>query len=723
MKNKFYLSDFKSYVKNNKLFTNIFIAVSFIVIVSLILFFNFFIDAFFSFNEDFYKVGEPAKRDYVLKSDFDYYNEFETNLAKKVEEKLVLPIYKIDDEISETILSNYTMFYRSIMLLINASVEKEILKEKFQEVIPDVFNDTAIYNLPSIDTDLLFTITYDELKKLLNRGYISDSSVESGNGSGLISVISYNGGNTISENISAISVLKSTNVNISMQGEFVPYFKKLLNAFITVNCFYDNEQTKYNRELSLLKVEPIIDNYRSGDILIKKDFVVTNAIYNRIKEVERLIKRDTLSNVLLVLGYVFLLYLTSFVLFTESFIQKKLRESDIVLIASITLFYTVTAVLTKYFIGSDYSYLFPLIIPTILTSMLMTFLLGNRVGLYLSVLLSFLMLLISDFSIYTFSLTLIISILSTIIIHDVEKRIDLLKSSGQLALLQTILVIFLVSVDFVESDDIIMFVMVSVAGSLISGILTLALLPISEHWLKISTCFQLAELCDLNAPLLKSMLIKAPGTYAHSIAVANMAESAAQHIGANALLSKAGGYYHDIGKIDQPHYFIENQKGGKNLHDEMKPSLSVAVIKSHVKLGIEKAKNIGLPAEIIDIIQQHHGKGSIAFFLDRAKKENKGSVVLTEDFAYSGPNPGSPEAAIVMLADSVEAAVRSLKNPTISQLEKFVWELILGKLKEGMLDACGLTLSDLTIIKDSFISTLMGHYHSRIEYPSGDEEK
>lgn len=723
MKNKFYLSDFKDYVKGNKLFTNIFVAVSFILIVTIILFFNFFIDAYFSFNEDDYIVGEPAKKDYLLTSDFDFYNEFETNLAKGVEEKLVLPMYKIDSEITSQAVSEYTTFYKSVLILIGVISDSNILEEKFDEVVPGLFTVKEISNLAEIDTDLLFTVILEELKKILKRGYISNSSSEHGNGSGLINVISRGEGHIISENISAISVLKSTNINISMNREFIPYFKKLLNAFVKVNCFYDNEQTKHNRELSLLKVEPIIDHYRSGDALIKKDFIVSIDMYKRIKQAEVLIKRNSFSNVLLVIGSVLLLYIASFVLFTTSFIQKKLRESDIVLIAAVTLFYTVSAVLIQYFMGSEYQYLYPLVIPSILISMLMTFLLGNRVGLYLSLLFAFLMFLISDFSVYTFSITLIISVLSTVIIHDVEKRIDLLKSSGELALLQTALVVFMIAVDMVESDDILLFVLVSVASSLISGILTLAFLPISEHLLKISTSFQLAELCDLNAPLLKSMLIKAPGTYAHSIAVANMAESAAQHIGANALLAKAGGYYHDIGKIDQPHYFIENQKGGKNLHDDMKPSLSVAVIKSHVKLGIEKGRNIGLPIEIIDIIQQHHGKGAIAFFLDKAKKESKGSVILTEDFGYSGPNPQSPEAAIVMLADSVEAAVRSLKSPTISQLEKFVWELILGKLKEGMLDACGLTLSDLTTIKNSFISTLMGHYHSRIEYPAGEEER
>ncbi|QEN05851.1 HDIG domain-containing protein [Thiospirochaeta perfilievii] len=719
MKNKFYLTNLKQYLSSNSLFTNIFVLMSFLLSVVFILFFNYFIDAFFNYKESDFRVGQPAKSDYVLKSDLSYFNEFETNIAKGVEEQLVLPVYKIDDEITSIAISELKAFYQSINSLLEGNSSTDLIIERINDTFPDLFTSYEMGEFLKLDLRHFFSLLLTEQRKILNRGYISESGTS--NGSGLISVISSDDG-TLSQDISAISVLKSIKIDSSLYGDFEPYFSKLLTEFMKVNCFYDNDQTKHNKDLALLNVKPVIDYYRSGEILIKKDFVVSSDIHKKIMEAEILVKKNTISNIFLVLGYMFLIYVAAIVLFTSGFIQKKLNESDVVLLAGMTLFYVLFAVLLRYFIGLENISIYPLLLPSILVSMLITFLLGSKVGLYHSILTSFLVLLISDFSIYAFSITLMISILSTIVIHDVEKRIDLMKSSGELAILQTVLILYMLAIDIVKTDDLLMLLFVSVGSSLVFGILTLALLPLSEHLLKISTCFQLTELCDLNAPLLKSMLIKAPGTYAHSIAVANMAESAAQNIGANALLAKAGGYYHDIGKIDQPHYFIENQKGGKNMHDDMKPSLSVAVIKSHVKLGIEKGKKIGLPSDIIDIIEQHHGKGAISFFLDKAKKESKGGLILTEDFGYSGPNPQSPEAAIVMLGDSVEAAVRSLKNPTISQLEKFVWELILNKLKEGMLDACGLTLSDLTSIKDSFISTLMGHYHSRIEYPTGADE-
>jgi len=651
-----------------------------------------------------------------------YYNELETLAAKNIKEKLVLPVYKIDNELTVKALSEFSTFKLTIDKLLDSNVDLEILIEQVNHLLPGVFTDGEIRGIKNLDRVQLFSRLSIELDRVLNRGILSSDISSNSNGSGLISLMSIDGENRWIETISAISVMKIVTLSNYSNSPMDLYLDKLLKSFSIVNCFYDNEQTKYNRDQSIKEIDPVIDLYRKGNLLVKKGFVVSNEDFKKINQAEQSAKKDVLSNTILVIGYLFLLYISSFILFSESFIQKKLKESDVILLIGITFIYIVTAVLIRYFTFSNFAYLFPIIIPTMLISMLITFLLGNRVGLYLSILFSFLILLVSQFSIYAFLVTLIMSVLGTVIVHDVEKRIDLLKSSGKLALLQIIVLMFMLSVDLIKVPDLFFFIIISVFSSLLSGVLILAFLPLLEHFLKISTCFQLAELCDLNAPLLKSMLIKAPGTYAHSIAVANMAESAAQHIGANPLLAKAGGYYHDIGKINQPDYFIENQKGGKNPHDDMKPSLSVAVIKSHVKLGIEKGRNIGLPGDIIDIIEQHHGKGKILYFLDKAKKDSKIGNVLGENFSYSGPNPQSPEAAIVMLADSVEAAVRSLKNPTISQLDKFVWDLMFNKLNDGMLDACGLTLSDMTTIKNAFINTLMGYYHSRIEYPSGEGE-
>jgi putative nucleotidyltransferase with HDIG domain len=234
------------------------------------------------------------------------------------------------------------------------------------------------------------------------------------------------------------------------------------------------------------------------------------------------------------------------------------------------------------------------------------------------------------------------------------------------------------------------------------------------------------ELSDLNSPIFKKMLSLAPGTYNHSIMVANLAESACTRIGANALLARVGGYYHDIGKIDQARYFIENQRE-LNLHDDLKPSLSAAVIKSHVKGGIEKGKEQKLPKEVIDIIAQHHGKGLISYFYHRALESEKNQKVSSQkvssdDYTYTGEWPKTKEAAVVMLADAAEASSRTLKNPSVARLEKFLWSIIMEKFNSGELNKSNLTFNELDEIKDTFVHVLAGYYHSRIEYPNQKEE-
>ncbi|MBN2618499.1 MAG: hypothetical protein JXR64_09350, partial [Spirochaetales bacterium] len=250
MKNKFYISEFKNYLRGNKLFTNIFLVSSFIMIVLLILFFNYFIYAFFSFDPGDFKVGEPAKRNYVLKSDISFYNEFETNLAKKVEEQLVLPVYKIDKQVNETIISNFNIIKRRLIPLLSSIKNLDLVKEVFNTELSGFFSESEILGLYSLDPELLFTLTLQELQRILNRGYISSEYQVQSSNSGLISVITTTEDNTIIETVSAVSVLQSLRLSNLNNEPYILYISKFLNYFIKVNCYYDVEQTKYNREMS-----------------------------------------------------------------------------------------------------------------------------------------------------------------------------------------------------------------------------------------------------------------------------------------------------------------------------------------------------------------------------------------------------------------------------------------------------------------------------------------
>jgi hypothetical protein len=305
---------------------------------------------------------------------------------------------------------------------------------------------------------------------------------------------------------------------------------------------------------------------------------------------------------------------------------------------------------------------------------------------------------------------------ATAVVLDAEKRIDLVRAGLLLSLADALVLAILGLLGNYHPRMILPLLGWGIANGFFCGILTLGFLPILELLLNAPTRFKLMELSDLNSPIFKRMLSQAPGTYTHSISVANLAETACEAIGANALLARVSAYYHDIGKVDQADYFVENQKA-HNKHDELKPSLSVAVIKSHVRIGIEKARELNLPQAIIDIIAQHHGRGLITYFYHRAVNEGKSPRISRDDYSYPGVRPKTREAAVLMLADTIEAASRSLKRPTEARLEAFVHELITKKINSGELGDSSLTLRDLELIRKSFVHILEGYFHTRIEYP------
>ena len=256
-------------------------------------------------------------------------------------------------------------------------------------------------------------------------------------------------------------------------------------------------------------------------------------------------------------------------------------------------------------------------------------------------------------------------------------------------------------------------------NSVVSAILAMGFLPVFEWFTRITTDQTLLEWADPNRPLLKRLAMEAPGTYAHSINVANLAEAAAGAIGANGLLCRVGVYYHDVGKVKKPQYFIENQPGGSNPHDDLEPAASAAIVRAHVTEGERMAREAGLPEVLVDFITEHHGTQEISFFYERAKEDaGTGRVeVDPAEFRYPGPRPQSRETAIVMLADSIESATRTLDDPTPDRLRELIDVIVEAKLERGQLEEAPLTLRELGVVRDQFLKVLVGMYHRRIDYP------
>ena len=373
-----------------------------------------------------------------------------------------------------------------------------------------------------------------------------------------------------------------------------------------------------------------------------------------------------------------------------------------------------TAAVAAYIHANEFQTYF---VPTPLAAMLMTILLSPQVGLVVSFLLAlFIGSLFGDFYV-----TLVFSLTSAVSVHavrHVRHRNQFYRAMIWLPASYCLMIAATDLLRFVPYEEIYDHVLPGVFTGLAAPIVIQGLLPIFESLFHITTDITLLELSDLNRPLLRELAIRAPGTYTHSLIMANLSEAAGQSIGANPLLARVGCYYHDIGKMLKPEYFTENQslQGGRNPHDQLTPSMSMLIIDSHVKDGIELAEEHGLPKALIDLIPQHHGTTVQEFFYTRALELGVENV-RRDDFRYDGPKPQTREAGILMLADSVESAARTLRERTPDRVRQLVRNIIQQKFTSGELDECPLTLRDLHRIEESFIPVLLGTLHGRLEYP------
>lgn len=351
-------------------------------------------------------------------------------------------------------------------------------------------------------------------------------------------------------------------------------------------------------------------------------------------------------------------------------------------------------------------------------SMLLAIIFDSRVAFYGTVVMAFIVAGIrgNDYSIALASL--VAGSLSVYTVRDIRNRTQIFRSLVFI-LIGYAVAIFALGIRRFESLDIIVEELVfALANSVFSPVLTFGLLIFFERVFRVTTDLTLLELSDFNQPLLRLLSEKAPGTFHHSMVMGNLAEAAAEAVGANSTLARVGAYYHDIGKTVKPEYFVENQMGAMNRHEKLAPQMSALILESHVKEGVVLGKEHDLPGKILDFIPMHHGTTLMSFFYDKAiKKRGKKDEVNESDFRYPGPKPQTKETGIVMLADSVEATVRSLDRPSVLKIEETIDAIIKDRFIEGQLDECELTLKDLSRIRGAFLKILVGIHHQRIKYP------
>lgn len=493
----------------------------------------------------------------------------------------------------------------------------------------------------------------------------------------------------------------------------------LIDFAIVENSFFDVEKTMEARNAAASNVNPVI--IQSGDIIVREGQIITKEMYDDLRLVG-LLNND--KNMYPAIGLaIFIIFLCSIMGYELYRLHQgnKLDHKKVLAILLISILMgIVMKIISLYTTQLNQLYL---LVPIATGALLLKILIFERFSMIMAVIYSMLACILfngqipGSLNIEACLYFLFFQFTGIILLKNVEDRIQLFKTALGMTIINVMIVtmfIFL-SIEKFHLTDFLLQSSFVVSAAILSIVFTIGLLPFFETGLGILSDNKLLTLANPNQPLVRKILIEAPGTYHHSVMVANLSETACESIGANGLLARVGAYYHDIGKTIKPYYFIENQVAIRNPHDFLEPEESAEIIIAHVTDGVKMLKEYKLPKEIIDIAEQHHGTSLVQYFYQMAKKENP--EVQEKNFRYPGPKPLSKEAGIISICDSVEAAVRSLKEPSAEKIEEIVQSIMNHKLMDGQLDQTPLTFKELSIVRETVCEALKGIFHSRIQYP------
>lgn len=507
---------------------------------------------------------------------------------------------------------------------------------------------------------------------------------------------------------SAVSLVEK--LNLADKLKYV--LEELVKGQINPNCFYDEEKTQELIDETRKSVAKVV--IKQNQIIVKEGVPVTQNELDILSDLGMLDDGKNTSIYLYV--YIVLAMFVGIIMFLQyNYIDRNYSEifkntKKITLISVINLMTLVFA--------RTIGLVSPFLIPFACAPILLTLLINYKISIVISILNVIVISIATGFDAQVMMLGVISSILGATLLKKMQQRNELLYSTLYLSIVGVIITVSTGILISSNLREVLIKSGITFIGGVLSGIFALGILPFLEGTFNEVTTLKLLELSNPNHPLLKKLLMEAPGTYHHSMLVANLAEMASEEVGANSVIVRIGSYYHDVGKTERPYFFGENQMGGENPHNHMTPNLSAKIIISHVKDGIELARKHNLPKVIQDIIGEHHGTTLVKYFYYTMKNNSENpEAVKEEDYRYPGPIPNSKEAGIIMLADSVEAAVRSIKEPSEDKIKEMINNIISDKLSCGQLNDCNLTIKDIEKIKKCFLTALNGIYHHRIEYP------
>jgi putative nucleotidyltransferase with HDIG domain len=661
--------------------------------------------------------------------------DFDSNIAFSIRNKLLksiasvdeyyqrLPKEKIPENSSLNIRENQKAKKRMEMTLGFSLTSQEFdilknyrysneLKQKMSRIISSIYNGKFITN-----------VNFNQLEK--EKGII-------------VRTVTTQNENDIKNlnpilNINEIDpvVLKRINLIFKDQEQDVRQVVfSLAKKLIEPNLTFNKDATEKKKISSMDEVKPVFFQVQKNEMIVREGEKIG---YLELAKLDACFKSkgDSKFSGFAVLMGIFLtaLFLSCIMYLwrTRNWLKIPERSNVDLLVFSIIIVLQILIIKTGIFISSAVNKAFPLIstdscffaIPFAFGAMIIAVLINRNVALIISVMVSFLIGFLFDEKIIFPLFAFLGSVAASYRIVNSRQRSAFLKVGIFLGIVNIAAIFCMNLLTGNLFNDLFLRFIMGFAGGIITGILVAGITPIFESAFGFITDIKLLELANLNQPLFQKMIIEAPGTYHHSIIVASLVEAAAEAIGANSLLAKVSAYYHDIGKLTKPQYFIENQPNFDNRHDKLSPKMSSLIIISHVKDGCELASQVKLGRQIINIIRQHHGNNIVSYFYDKAKKNKDESIrsLSESDFRYPGPKPQTKEAGLVMLGDVIEASSRTLSHPTPARIRSLVRERIERIYMDGQLDECELTLRNLNTIAETFTKILTGIFHHRVDYP------
>ncbi len=715
-----------------------------------------------------YQVGDIAIRD--IKAANDFLIEDTESTAKRRQELLdeVPLVYDFDDRIGQDIHSRVRRAFammqasakeaelgvatagdakkggpRKVVLPFNR-VHKDILgkKEEFERLLGITLNNNAFYLLAqSHFAPAVEELVGQQVAHILAQGVISDHAILGNEKRRKIVVRHLPSRNESSEKfpeafLNLDEAIKRVNFYCREMAADLPAGQRwalceLAQSLVVPNLILNRAETEERKIAALREFKPVYFHVKKGEMLVREGERITPAILLKLQALQKEGPRGWwlsyfLATALLLGALVSITYQTA-----KLFVRKLPKDlPELVFIAVSLLF---VALLSKGVVamGDALIRINPVLAANlifVLPVVLAPLLVGIFIGLEAAVLTAFLASVMASFLVEKSLALFIYFTISGLIgvwgIRQGKNRWIIVKAGLIVGLANVALVVALKLLEYpISFQDLAIGMIMGLSGGLAVGILTTGLTPLIETLFNFTSDIRLLELLNLDQPIMRDLMVMAPGTYHHSIIVGNMVEAAAEAINANSLMAKCAAYYHDIGKIKKPAYFVENQLGRENKHEKLAPSMSSLILIAHVKDGVELGRQNRVGKNIIEIIRQHHGTSFISYFYNKAKQMAASpQQINVEDYRYPGPRPQTKEAGLVLLADQVEAASKTLLDPTPARIQGMVQKIINNNFADGQLDECELTLKDLHQIAKSFIKILGGIFHQRIEYPSPAEK-